>query len=747
MATRIGSIFADFTAKTAGFQQGLEQVQAGMKKTSRSVADNTAAIKASFAQINAVLRTLGVGISVGAIVNGLKAIGSQIADVKDGATELGTSYKDFQILQYAAEYSEEAMNTLKSSLDKLDNSIQKARNEGGSAAKTFKDMGVSIEDLNALTAGQRFTYIAQDIKNAIDPSARFAQWVELLGAKALLKLKKALDNASVGYEELARRTEQVGIIADETIQKYDTFIKRWEKGKKTLVVGLLDIFETGSFNIDLMNGKLDEMASKLETNADKSELYTKAMIAMEKHGGFSKQQIESVENMAVKYNLLASEERFQAAQAAKAAAEEKKYATTLGQTKDEIEEINRQYSNQIDKLGALKLLYNGPLAKSKEQQIAIGEAIRLANEAVDKSLQSLIDGAMTAHEKFAPILDQLILAQKEGRITQDMFDRLFLHYAPTAKEATESTLAFNAALAEVDPAYAYQRSLEQIDEQFKKIVPDANTSVEMIQKVRDELRKTAYENSAAGKLELSVQTPEQVKQRKVDEINKSGATPEVKEKALYDLDTGFVDTQKQLVEQARELQNQQHQWTEVANAAAEAEAAYNSATTIEQLNQTKNALDQVQNKYTALGEVGNRAVEGLAAGFARLIVQGGSVKDMLMGVVQMIAEMMLQQAMLSAFRSVGVAGWFAGGGDVDPNKYYVVGENGPELFSPKARGTIINDTQINARSSGGNSAPVIQFNLSAYDTIGMSQMIDSKTPSIIAQAMRTWKYENSRGKM
>lgn len=751
MATRIGSVFADFTAKTAGFQQGLEQIQAGMKKTNRVVADNTASIKAGFAQINSVMSSLGVGISVGAIVGGLKSIGDQMLEVKDGATELSTSFKDFQILQYATEYSSEAMNTLKSSLDKLDISIQKARNEGGSAAKTFKEMSVNVEELNRMVAGQRFVYIAQDIKNAIDPSARFAQWAELLGAKALPRLKEALDNAAVGYQELAKGAAQAGMFADDTIEKYDQIVKKWEKNKKTMVVGLVGVYEQAAFNIALMNGELDSMAKKLATNAEKSDLYVKAMIAMEKNGGFSKATIATVTEMAVKYNLLASEERYQANLAAKANQEQLSanaaVATTLGQTKDAIVEINEQYSNQLDKLGALKLLYNGPLAKSKDQQTAIAEAIRLSNIEIDKSLQSLIDGAKTAHEKFAPILDQLILAQKEGRITQDTFDKLFLHYAPTAKEATESTLAFNAALAEVDPAYAYQRTLEQIDEQFKKIVPDANTSAEMIEKVREQLRLAAYENSAAGKLELSVQTPEQIKQRKIADIQKSGATPEVQQKALYDLDTGFVDTQKQLVEQARELQNQQHQWTEVANAAAEAEAAYNSATTIEQLNQTKNALDQVQNKYTALGEVGNRAVEGLAAGFARLIVQGGSVKDMLMGVVQMIAEMMLQQAMLSAFRSVGVAGWFAGGGDVDPNKYYVVGERGPELFSPKARGTIINETQMNARSSGGGSAPVIQFNLSAYDTQGMSQMIDSKTPSIIAQAMRQWKYENARGKM
>jgi hypothetical protein len=47
-------------------------------------------------------------------------------------------------------------------------------------------------------------------------------------------------------------------------------------------------------------------------------------------------------------------------------------------------------------------------------------------------------------------------------------------------------------------------------------------------------------------------------------------------------------------------------------------------------------------------------------------------------------------------------GFFAGGGDVDTNKYYVVGENGPELFVPSRSGTIVS----NAQASGSSSSNV-----------------------------------------
>lgn len=68
----------------------------------------------------------------------------------------------------------------------------------------------------------------------------------------------------------------------------------------------------------------------------------------------------------------------------------------------------------------------------------------------------------------------------------------------------------------------------------------------------------------------------------------------------------------------------------------------------------------------------------------------------------------------SIMSSLGFGGGKAVGGSVDSNKYYLVGERGPELFAPGRAGTIIPNHNIGGSSGGGgfNYAPTINFHAS-----------------------------------
>ena len=754
MATKIGSIFADFTARTAGFQKGLEEVQAGMKKTRKVVDSNAASIKSGLSQINSALGTIGIGISTGAIINGLKAVGQQILDIKDGATELGTSFKDFQILQTAAEYSSEAMGVLTSALNKLETNLQKARNEGGATAKTFRDMGVSISSLQSMSAGQRFAYIAQDIKKAIDPSARFAEWAELLGAKALPKLKEALDNASVGYDALAKKTAQTGYITDDTIKKYDEVVKRWDRGKKIMVAGIANLVEEMSLRKDIMGGHLDEVADKLQTNQEKVELYMRAMSVMEKSGGWTKEQIQSIEDLAVKYNLLASEERFQAQQAENATNANAKQVGTLGDTKDAVSELGKSYGDTSDHLRALWDLFNTVLPRGTESTRVLQDAIDATTAAITKDTERIADSLKTPYEKYLEIVKELEKRKADGIPGAAEVLEAYKKTNPEIKATIESTDKLNQLWASVDEAKAYELGISEINKQIRDLATNSNIATSELVDLEAKLKKQLYEKTnskAMGKAEdirKFIQTPAQSKASEVSDINANKFLSDTEKKtAIAEVNDGFVTMRNNMIASADELKNNTELWGGLRDAAAKASTQFEAATTVGELKKVQAGLDQTQSRYAELQYVGNMAIEGLASGFAKLIVEGGSVKDMLGSLVKMIAETMIQMAIIHAIKSTGIfGGMYAGGGDVNPNKLYVVGENGPELFSPKARGTIINQDQIAAKTSGGNNAPVIQFNLSAYDTTGMSQMIDQKTPGIVAQAMNRWRYENSRGK-
>lgn len=753
MAVKIGAIFADFTAKTAGFQQGLQQVQDGMKKTRKVVDDNTTSIKAGFASINKVMGTLGVGISVGAIISGLRSIGNELSELKDRATELNVSTTEFQALEYAAEYNQDAIKALSNSLTKLEIEIQNARNEGGTAAKVFKDMGVNLDEMAKLSAGQRFAYIAQDIKTTLDPAARFAQWAKLMGERDLLKLRESLDNASVGMIQLTEAAKQHGaIIEGDIIKGYDEFNKRADLLKKGLIGGFFNLMRDASLNMKVMTGNLETMADHLTTAAEKAKFYEDTFKAMASHGGFSEEMTDRVVLLAATWANTARDVEQDIAKITKA---ENENVRTLGETKDAVIDIGKSYNSLFDRLNALNKLYNdlgkkNPVGNEDNMNYVLG--IITATEVEAKKLsQTLLDAAETPKEKFDDLIKTLDQLKSLKYINDSQYTLLKTRLNPTLAESKRLVDEYKRALASVDKKSAFEVQIESINTFIKELASNTNIATDALVELEAKLKKNAKDTSAEGLYAQDVRdylmTPEEKKQEDIARVNDNSIlTDEEKTKAIYDINTGFVEMQANLVRNAELIENDTNAFAGLKSAATAAKTSYNSATSVTELKKVQRELDATKERYDTLDDAGKMAVENLAAGFARLITQGGSVKDMLGGVAQMIAQMFIQRSIMSAF-GFGFGGGFAGGGDVNPNKYYVVGENGPELFSPKARGTIINDTQIAARSSGGGSVPVIQFNLSAYDTQGMSQMIDSKTPAIIAQAMRTWKYENSRGKM
>jgi hypothetical protein len=57
-------------------------------------------------------------------------------------------------------------------------------------------------------------------------------------------------------------------------------------------------------------------------------------------------------------------------------------------------------------------------------------------------------------------------------------------------------------------------------------------------------------------------------------------------------------------------------------------------------------------------------------------------------------------AMIHMKDAIPFGGYRASGGPVDPSENYVVGEDGPEVWSPPARGTILSNAALNQQKTG-----------------------------------------------
>lgn len=154
-------------------------------------------------------------------------------------------------------------------------------------------------------------------------------------------------------------------------------------------------------------------------------------------------------------------------------------------------------------------------------------------------------------------------------------------------------------------------------------------------------------------------------------------------------------------------------------------------------------------------------IEDISGAFADAIVNGDNLGDAFRGVVQRMAADLIQSGLqnliLSAF-SFGAAaspaqslfgglfgGFRASGGPVEPGKAYVVGEKGPELFSPGVSGNIIpNGASASAEPStfnfyGGDSQEII----SAVQSIVAEQQ-SSFAPNV-QRAMSDPRFVNAAG--
>lgn len=127
------------------------------------------------------------------------------------------------------------------------------------------------------------------------------------------------------------------------------------------------------------------------------------------------------------------------------------------------------------------------------------------------------------------------------------------------------------------------------------------------------------------------------------------------------------------------------------------------------------ANEQAKKAIPAMSELGrmsNNAGSIIAQGFEDAILSGQKLQDVIKGIGRDLLRMVFQQTItqpLAAGISGALQGMFrANGGPVSANSPYVVGERGPELFVPRASGSIVSNSNMN--QGGGSTGPSINVN-------------------------------------
>lgn len=206
MAT-IGKVSAVFTASTSGLRSGVNQAASAMASLERSAKSTASGMRALVA-IQGVQLFGNIASQAVGYVRSLIDVGRAQADVVDKsskmAARLGVTYKEFAGLSLAGDLAGVSMDSIGAAMTKADVAFVRAAEGSKTAQAAFRGIGLAVEDLNGLSAAERFEAITTAIAGLPTEAQKAEAAVQLFGR--------------AGAELLPLFAGGAGAIADATAQ-------------------------------------------------------------------------------------------------------------------------------------------------------------------------------------------------------------------------------------------------------------------------------------------------------------------------------------------------------------------------------------------------------------------------------------------------------------------------------------------------------------------------------------------------
>jgi hypothetical protein len=182
-----------------------------------SVKEKLQTIGDSIASVGTKMMEWGGGIYA-SLSASAKVFGNMAEGMQELAGKASVGVEEMSALGYAAAACNASAEDVSGAIATLNGHLGDAASGGGSAAKTFSDLGLSFAKINALPSGQRFSAVASAVSKIQDPSKRAAAATALLGDSAS-KLLPMLQRGGKGIEELKQEASDLGqIMTREDVQ-------------------------------------------------------------------------------------------------------------------------------------------------------------------------------------------------------------------------------------------------------------------------------------------------------------------------------------------------------------------------------------------------------------------------------------------------------------------------------------------------------------------------------------------------
>lgn len=217
MAT-IGKVRAVFTANANGLQSGVNQAAASMRKLA-ATSSATASSMRSLVAIQGAQLFGSIASSASGAARQLAQYGQAAAESIDStsklAARLGMTYAEMAGLQLAGDLAGVSMETIAAAATRADVAFVKAAGGSKQAQAMFDRLGLSIANLNGMSASDRFDAIAEAISKLPSEAERAAAAVAMFG-RAGAQLLPLFQDGAAGIRQAREEADKMGLALNTT---------------------------------------------------------------------------------------------------------------------------------------------------------------------------------------------------------------------------------------------------------------------------------------------------------------------------------------------------------------------------------------------------------------------------------------------------------------------------------------------------------------------------------------------------
>jgi len=154
----------------------------------------------------AVAGVAAFGAGAAAVVQGLTALEDRVEKLGNTADKLGVSFEFIQTLEEAANRSGTSIDAVSAAFGRLQKSVLGVDEESKAAQKALAEIGVTAEELQALSPEEQYLRIGESLNSIEDPARRTAAATALFGRAGadLLPFFRNIGGAAADMERFGR---------------------------------------------------------------------------------------------------------------------------------------------------------------------------------------------------------------------------------------------------------------------------------------------------------------------------------------------------------------------------------------------------------------------------------------------------------------------------------------------------------------------------------------------------------------